>query len=339
MNTLGSRSKNQIHYFTLNSDYRKLPIHSVMVLSSIKKMRFSALLIMTQFLQNFLFFLICKVGNSQIYLVGLITFLCMSGLSSFLSRKEISKVHSKTSLAFMGLLDIVYFYILLGTGSGLTSFAFATQLQGTLFIRVILLKFVLQQNFYYTQYLGACTIAVGCILNFVYFGDRYTYLLLLGMFLHCINNIIKRHYIKKFFVAAENLNKFVFVFATGFGILITPLLSLVATGDVGGDIKNEIMCLVGVKCFLMPVYLFLLLLTTILHQYLLKKSSGEIEGQKVVYMFSCVFVFLAFYCAEVTVGDQNISIYKIICLVLALVGSVMYHLYPEIPQKFSYSDN
>lgn len=339
MNTLASKSRNQIHYFTLNSDYRKLHIHSDLVLSSLRKMRFSTLLILTQFLQNYLFFLICKVGHSQIYLAGLITFLCMSGLSSFLSRKQISNVRSKTSLAFMGLLDIVYFYILLGTGSYLTSFAFATQLQGTLFIRVILLKFVLQQNFYYTQYFGACIIAVACILNFVFFGDRYTYLLLLGMFLHCINNIIKRHYIKKFLVAAENLNKFVLMFATGFGILITPLLSLLVTGDIGGDIKNEIMCLVGVKCFLMPAYLLGLLMITVLHQYLLKRSSSEIEGQKVVYMFSCVFVFLAFYCAEATVGDQNISIYKVICLVLAIVGSLIYHLYPEIPQKFSYSDN
>lgn len=338
MNSFVKKDKNQIHYFTLNVEYRKLVINSGLVISGIRKMRVSSLLIGTQFLQNYLFFLICKVGHTQIYLSGLVAFICMSGLSLVLSRKQVSSVRSKTSLAFMGLLDIIYFYILLGTGSYLNSFEFATQLQGTLFIRVVLLKFVLQQKFWYSQYFGACIILVGCILNFIFFGDRYTYLLLLGMFLHCINNIIKRHYIKKFFVTAENLNKFVLIFATGFGLLITPLFSLVVTGDIGEDIKNEINCLVGIDCFLMPVYLLLLLLITVLHQYLLKKTSEEIEGQRIVYMFSCIFVFLAFFCAEITVGELNFTIIKIISLLLAVSGSIIYHVYPEIPQKFSYSE-
>lgn len=338
MNSFVQKSKNQVHYFTLNADFRNLEINSGIVIGGIGKLRISSLLIFTQFLQNYLFFLICKVGHTQIYLSGLVAFICMSGISLIVSRKQVSSVRSKTSLAFMGLLDIIYFYILLGTGSYLNSFEFATQLQGTLFIRVVLLKFVLQQKFWYSQYFGACVILVGCILNFIFFGDRYTYLLLLGMFLHCINNIIKRHYLKKFIVTAENLNKFVLLFATGFGLLITPLFSLIVTGDIGEDISKELSCLIGLDCFLMPLYLFLLLLTTALHQYLLKITSNEIEGQRIVYMFSCIFAFLAFFCAELTVSDLNFTPIKLIALLLALLGSITYHIYPEIPQKFSYSE-
>jgi hypothetical protein len=338
MSVFASKNKYQVNYFTLHSEFKKYPINTLMVLSNLQHMKFSLLLLITLFLQNYLFFLICKVGNSRVYLVGLVAFISMSGVSVIKTRKHPSPVRSKTSLGFMGLLDIVYFYILLGTGSELSSFAFATQLQGILFIRMIVLKFIMQHSFWCNHYIGGCIIGVGCVLNFIFFGNRYTYLLLLGMFLHSINGLIKKHYLKKFQVPSESLNKYSLLFATGFGIIITPILSLIVGENIGVGLEAEILCLVGLSCFLMPLYLVALLVSTYLHQFLLKRTVKEVQGQRVVYMFSSVIVFLAFFCAELTENAVNVSVYKLVCAALAISGSIIYHLYPEVPNKFSYAD-
>lgn len=332
-------SKNQqIHYFTTNIEYKQLPVNTDFVLSKYKSMKFSSLLFFTQLIQDYCFFLICKVGNDHLYLTGLFAFVIMSGTTLYIGRKN-SEVRSKTSLAFMGLLDIIYFYMLLGTGHYLSSFVFATQLQATLFIRVFLSKFILANSFRFLQYLGCAVILAGAIVNLSEHGDRYTYLLLLGMVLHCINGIIKRHYLKKFRVDALAMNKYVLLFATGFGVIITPLLSLLLTEDIAVNLKKEIMCTIGVDCFLMPLHLVLLVLATIANQFVLKKTAEELEGRRIVYMFSAIVSFLGFYLAEITVGKEHFNIITIISAALAITGSIIYHMYPEIPQKFSYSDN
>ena len=338
MSSFASKAKYQVNYFTLHSDFKAFPINTTLVLSNLRNLKYSALLLLTLFLQNYLFFLICKSGNTRVYLVGLFAFLSMSGVSFITTRKKPSAVRSKTSLAFMGLLDIVYFYILLGTGSELSSFAFATQLQGIIFIRVMVLKFIQSHDFWCCHYIGAIIIAVGCVLNFVLFGDRYTYLLLLGMFLHSINGLIKKHYIKKFMVPAHSLNKFSLLFASGFGIIITPILSLIVGEGIGIGLEAEIFCLIGIDCFLMPLFLVLLLLVTYGHQVVLERTAKEVEGHRIVYLFSSIIVFSAFFCAEVTLGDVEITVIKIVCVGLAVLGSIIYHLYPEVPNKFSYAD-
>jgi hypothetical protein len=158
------------------------------------------------------------------------------------------------------------------------------------------------------------------------------------MFLHSINGLVKKHYLKKFQVPSENLNKYSLLFATGFGIIITPILSLIVGENIGLGLEAEIFCLVGISCFLMPLYLVALLVVTYFHQFLLKKTVHEVQGQRLVYMFSSLIVFLAFFSAEVTENDTKISIFKIVCAVLAISGSIIYHLYPEVPSKFSYAD-
>ena len=326
-----------MHYFTSNHEYKTSPANSEFVLSKLNSLRISSLLIFTQFFQNYFLFLICKIGNSHLYLTALVVFLVLA-CASLLS-KHPSRVRSKTSLAFIGLLDIVYFFILIGTGHHINSFVFATQLQATLFIRVFLIKFILAEHFRAVQYLGGGIILVAAILNFAFFGDRYTYLLLLGMVLHCINGIIKRHYLKKFTVEAIAMNRYVLMFATGFGILLIPLLGLIVDEGIAENLSKEVMCLIGVDCFIMPVILVLLLLSTVAHLVVIKKSTQEKEAHRIIYMFSSVIVFLGFLAAEMSVGDESYSYIEIIFVSLAIGGSIIYHIYPEVPQKFSYSDN
>ena len=330
--------KKSLSYFMTNYEYRNLPENSDFVLHKIHLLKKSLFLFLTQFLQNFFFFMICKSGDSYLYLTGLMTFIIMTGVLTILSKK-VSPAKSKTSLAFIGLLDVIYYFILLSTGHHINSFVFATQLQGTLTIRVFLIKFILSESFRFVQYFSAIIILVATILNYSYFGDRYTYLLLLGIVLHCINNIIKRHYLKKFQVDALAMNKYSSLFATGFGIIFIPLLGLITDDDIGTSLEQEILCLVGIKCLLMPVYVIALLASNLAHQFILRKTLNEIEGHKIVYMFSSITAFLGFYVAELALEDETSNLIAIICVVLACIGSILYHSYPEIPQKFSYSDN
>lgn len=336
--SLEMTTKTPMHYFTSNHEYKTLPINSSCVLLKLKSMKLSYLLILTQFFQNFFFFLICKTGNSHLYFTGLVVFLVLSGITTLLSKSKDS-VRSKTSLAFIGLLDIVYFLILLGTGHYINSFVFATQLQATLFIRVFLIKFILAEPFRLVQYMGAGVILVAAILNFIYFGNRYTYLLLLGMVLHCTNVIIKRHYLKKFQVEVIAMNKYVLMFALAFGVILILLMGLLIDKDMEKSLQLEVQCLIGVDCFLMPVFLALLLLTTLAHFFVIKKSANEKEAHKVVYMFGAVISFFGFFMAEVAVGQASSDMIEIIFVGLAITGSIIYHVYPEIPQKFSYSEN
>ena len=331
------KPKQELHYFTSNFEYKTSPANAKFVLYNLNSLRISSLLALTQFFQNFFFFMICKIGNSHLYLTGLIVFIVLTGASTLLSKKP-SPVRSKTSLAFIGLLDIVYFFILVGTCHYINSFVFATQLQATLFIRVFLIKFILAEHFRAVQYLGGLIILVAAILNLAFFGDRYTYLLLLGMVLHCINGIIKRHYLKKFRVEAIGMNRYVLMFATGFGIILIPLLGLVVDEGLVGSLQKEVMCLVGVDCFIMPAILGLLIVSTIGHLLVIKKSTGEKEAHRVIYMFSSVIAFVGFLAAELAVGSESYSYIEIIFVGLAITGSVIYHIYPEVPQKFSYSE-
>ena len=113
----------QVHYFTTNQEYKDLPVNSDFILKNIKALKKSLCLFLTQFLQNFFFFMICKSGNNYLYLTGLMAFLIMTGGLTILAKKSPS-AKSKTSLAFIGLLDIIYFLILLGTGHHINSFVF-----------------------------------------------------------------------------------------------------------------------------------------------------------------------------------------------------------------------
>ena len=305
----------QVHYFTTNQEYKDLPVNSDFILKNIKALKKSLCLFLTQFLQNFFFFMICKSGNNYLYLTGLMAFLIMTGGLTILAKKSPS-AKSKTSLAFIGLLDIIYFLILLGTGHHINSFVFTIQLQATLIIRVFLIKFILSESFYTVQYLGAIIIFVTTLLNLSYFGDRYTYLLLLGIILHCINNIIKRHYLKKFKVDSLAMNKYSLMFAAIFGIILTPFLSLLLNDSIEDSLQGEILCLVGINCFLMPVYLVLLLASTFVHQFMVNQSINEREGQQIVYMFNSVTAFCGFYIAELVLGQQNSNILEVIFLLL-----------------------
>ena len=239
----------------------------------------------------------------------------------------------------MGLLDILYFFILLGTLNNTSSFTFVTLLQATLLIRVFLLKFLTDQRFRLFHYLGVLIILIGNILSFVNNADKFNFLLLVGMLLHSINNIIKRHYLKKFKVGVIQMNQFVFLFATIFGLIFILGFGLLASKNLSNSLKSELYCLVGIDCYLNPLFLFFLLISTFFHQVLLKKTNSDIQGQRVVYLISALVTFLAFFCVEVVINEVEGELFQFIFVIIAIAGSVVYHSFPEIPQKFSYCES
>jgi hypothetical protein len=249
-----------------------------------------------------------------------------------------SEIKSKTSLGFMGLLDISYFFILLETSHNMDSFTITTLIQGTLVVRVFIMKVFLYEKFRFAQYLGTVAIFVAILMNFMYFSNNSTYILLLGILSHSVNFIVKRSYIKKFRLDYIAMNNYILIFATGFGVILIPLLDLLVSGDIQENFVLELETLVGIKTWIVPVAVFFLLVSSVAHQFLLKLTINEKEGQKIIYFFNSLTTFLGFYLAELSLNYETSINMKIPICFIAITGSVIYHIYPEIPDKFNYSD-